>query len=63
MSTTAATLEQIRSKVEAGGRLSADDGRLLFSPAADLHADRPVGRPGLPAHAAATPSITTSTPT
>ena len=39
MSTAAATLEQIRNKVQASRRLSADDGRRLFSRAADLHAD------------------------
>ncbi len=38
MSSLPATLDQIRAKVEAGGRLSAADGQLLFSPAVDLHA-------------------------
>jgi aminodeoxyfutalosine synthase len=33
-----ATLEQVRAKVEAGQRLSAEDGQFLFSPAVDLHA-------------------------
>jgi aminodeoxyfutalosine synthase len=38
MSTAAATWEQIRDKVQAGRRLSADDGRTMFSPEIDLHA-------------------------
>ena len=61
-SDAAATFEQIRDKVHSGRRLSADDGQLLFSPAADLHASGSWPT-WFAAVTTATRSITTSTPT